>query len=200
MRQTNINDAVRCAIKTGAFLLMSSAIAAQTTTTFKTHTLGESFQDWKTNENIQVQCDKPKRDDKATCKRLGDIGSGAEDTFSTTDGKQARTFWFNAGKMTQVQMTLPLIGTDYTEQVGFLTQKYGSPTKTSTNTYQNAIGAHWDCGEAEWIMPDGGLIMAHESIDNNPYVGVVRNLELTWMSKERIDELAAAHKAQPNPY
>jgi hypothetical protein len=170
-------------------------------TYFKAHRMGETFAEWTTAENINMDmCTKPKRDMKDACKRLDRIQAGANLDFSTTDGKQTRTFTFNSGTLQQIDIPQIMLGTSFEEQVSFLANKYGKPTSTKTVTYQNAMGAKWDCGEATWVMPDGAAILAIESIESLPITGLTRKLTVTIMSKERVQELSRAQQNKPNPY
>jgi hypothetical protein len=62
------------------------------------------------------------------------------------------------------------------------------------------MGAKWECGEAEWLMPDGAGIMAVESIENLPISGPTRKLTITIASKEKMQDLLAAEQKKQNPY
>jgi hypothetical protein len=117
----------------------STAFGQSQSTSFKAHRMGETFTEWTVAENINMEmCVKPKRDVKDACKRLGRIQAGENLDFSTTDGKQTRTFSFSAGILRQIQIPVLLVGTTFDEQLGCFsfrgmgnqqTQKR-SPTKT----------------------------------------------------------------------
>jgi hypothetical protein len=81
---------------------------------------------------------------------------------------------------------------------GLPSRKYGEPTERKSVTYQNAFGAKWECLQATWQMPDGAVILASESIKN--LRGPTRWLTVSFVSKERIAQVAAEQKAKANPY
>lgn len=179
----------------------STAFGQSQPTSFKAHRMGETFTEWIVAENINMEmCVSPKRDVKDACKRLGRIQAGENLDFSTTDGKQTRTFGFSGGILREIEIPVLLVGTTFDEQLGFLIERYGKPSNRKTVTYQNAMGAKWECGEAEWLMPDGAGIMAAESIENLPISGPTRKLTITIMSKEKVQDLLAAEQKKQNPY
>ncbi len=109
--------------------------------------------------------------------------------------KQAFRWVFMDGHLAEVSAEYPKPDTE--QQVAFLQQAYGVPTKTETTAYQNAYGAKWDCLQVRWDMPDGAVILASESIKNLPEP--VRWLTVTFISKDRVESMIRQGQ-KPNPY
>jgi hypothetical protein len=141
-------------------------------------------------------CAKPSKDNKPACLRLGRALNGADIDFSTTDGTVTSTFLFHAGTVAQVKAENFMLGSNFQEQLAFLAQKYGPPTKTKTNTYQNAFGAKWDCGQAVWVRIDDVVVIANESIENLPNLGPTRKLSIVLLYKSSMETA----QSKQNPY
>jgi hypothetical protein len=180
--------------------LMATATFAQSppATTFRAHALGEDYSTWVKVENIDLDCTHPARASRDTCKNLAKIQNGDDTDFYTRNDTTTQGFKFHGGHLVQITVENWMIGSNFTEQLEFLEQRYGAPTHAGSQTFQNAFGAHWECGAATWYMPDGGAIFAVESIENLPTVGPTRKLTITVASKERV--LQAAKNTPKNPY
>jgi len=82
----------------------------------------------------------------------------------------------------------------FQEEVGFLTQTYGSPSKVETIPYGNAYGAHWERSEAVWNRPDGTKIIAFER------TGFNQQGQLELVAFDSKTSLEKAQQTKPNPY
>jgi hypothetical protein len=165
------------------------------------HRIGETVQEWLANNQLDLIaiCQSRKREDKTVCKSLSGFQAGKVGTFYTTnDTKQKYEWLFVDGKVAQVSIEHPLPDTQ--QQMGFLIEKYGQPTKSETVGYQNAYGAKWDCLHATWEMPDGAAILAAESIKNLPEP--TRWLTITFLSAPERDRIQRIHgqSDKGNPY
>jgi len=199
----------------GAVLLLASAVMfAQDPTEIAGHRLGESFQDWLSRSQIEMEkiCRPHSRSDKlaaskSDCKLLSSIRDGEAGTFYTTNKDQKiKVGWlFVGGKVAEVSME-QILDFDATgsyvhvstaqEQIRLLTQAYGPPSKTETDTYQNDYGVKYDAVKAAWNMPDGTLILAAENLTFTDGLG--RHWNVRFISKQRAEELAKAQ--EKNPY
>ncbi|MGA8220783.1 MAG: hypothetical protein WB780_03950, partial [Candidatus Acidiferrales bacterium] len=95
-------------------LYASIAFGQSKPTYFKAHRMGETFTEWTVAENVNMEmCVKPKRDVKDACKRLERIQAGENLDFSTTDGKQTRTFSFSGGTLRQIEIPELMMGTNF---------------------------------------------------------------------------------------
>ena len=185
-------------------LLLSSAAFAQSQlpgTYIGSHRIGETVQEWLANNQLDLTaiCQSRKREDKTVCKGLSSFQAGKLGTFYTTnDTKQTYAWLFVDGKVAQVSIEHPL--PDTPQQMGFLIEKYGQPTKSETVAYQNAYGAKWDCLRASWEMPDGAAILAAESIKNLPEP--TRWLTITFLSAPERDRIRGIYgqSGKGNPY
>jgi hypothetical protein len=198
-----------------AFLLSTGFAQIQPPGTYiGRHRMGETFQEWLAITHyldaLPTACRSRKRDDKEWCKRLMDIRDGKRDSLLTDDGEDRSYEWEftnGNGNLSKVTIHLPNVmkapawrRIDIQEQIGFLIQKYGQPTKTDTVVYQNSYGAKWDCIEVNWTMPDGTEIHALEGIGNGYGSDLRPRRELTifFWSKETLD--AMHQQSKPNPY
>ena len=175
------------------------------------HLVGETVQAWLTINQLDlgIICKSRKREDKTICKNLSSYRDGKTGTFFTTNDTKRKYEWlFIDGRVAEVStgdaLEFSVNGSHFAvstmqEQIGFLTQLYGPPTKTKAIPYQNALGAKWDCLEATWQMPDGGVIWAVESIENTR-LGSGRNINVRFLSSDRVRQLGNAQQAKPNPY
>jgi hypothetical protein len=169
------------------------------------HHIGETFQEWSSITHYQERLDavclgKHRKEwDKENCKIL------KEQPFRTFEGKREYSWTFNNGVLWHVNI-MPNVAAlripgggigplDFQEEVGFLRQAYGSPSKVMTVPYHNAYGAQWESSKAYWAMPDGTFITAFENPEFNHH-GALLSIEIS--SKDEQEQ--TIQQKQPNPY
>lgn len=84
----------------------------------------------------------------------------------------------------------------FEDEVGFLTQTYGTPSRVKTIPYHNGFGAQWEATQVFWDMPDSTQIMAFE---NSEFDGHGKLLAIVFLSKDAA-EGQAQQSNKPNPY
>jgi len=169
-------------------------------TLFHEHRIGETASESLTLSHADLsKCQKPKRDVKEACRTIEAMLSGKRIGVTEKAGDSTVIFLYDHAVLTEITVSTPLIRTTYQEQIDFLTGKYGKPTTTATKTVGNALGGRWECGEAVWMMPDGALIVAKETVDMVHDVSATRELMVTFSSKEHQARVSEDRKTQ-NPY
>jgi hypothetical protein len=78
--------------------------------------------------------------------------------------------------------------TSFSQQVAFITQRYGAPTKTDVLKYRNAYGAEYDGAVAHWNLANGDTVNVREGYFLNDGVNV-RRIYVT-MSEPRTTDTA----------
>jgi hypothetical protein len=179
-------------------LLFATAAVGQQATRVGGHTLGESFQQWLSVNQLAGMCDQPHHD-KQVCKRLNSIrdsGHGAFSTYSDEKTRQEFIWLFSDGVLAEVDTRR----TDSTaQQIQLLTDVYGAPSKTESVPYQNSYGAAWDCPRVTWIMPDGALIVGVETINSGGGItGPFPLFSVSFYSAGAVRHMAT--QSEVNPY
>jgi hypothetical protein len=113
--------------------------------------------------------------------------------FSGTRAAGGPIYKFRDGKLTVVVIELG----PFDEALGYLVEKYGKPSSRSTSLIQNAFGAKFELGHADWQMADGCSIMAEEKIDTEN--GFRRYTDVGIFSKEEVERMKAEQSSRPNP-
>lgn len=142
---------------------------------------------------------------------LADAQNVNPNELVTKHDNRSYTWKFTNGKLSEVAVTPdwaviyrqyneegiarhPEIVPAFREEMDFLTQTYGKPSKVEAVPYQNAYGAHWERARVIWNAPDGSQIVAFERKGFNQR----GQLELvSFISKEALTE---AQQTKPNPY
>jgi hypothetical protein len=198
------------------FLSVVAALQAQSVQLVATrlgeHRIGESLQEWfaisHELDRLDTLCHSRKRGlqgqvDKSNCRALQNIRDGKHNEISTDNYNRNYIWKFSDGKLSEVQINIPgpfalaSIQPNIQDEIGFLIQTYGKPSKVETVPYQNSYGARWDCAEVSWEMPDGVQIFASEHIGNPSWGGPRRELLVLLLSKEALDRKT---QSKPNPY
>lgn len=152
------------------------------TTTFLGHRIGETLAEFNTIEHSNVALEHEKCNKKFVG-LLGTHGHGLNKTTCETqkvephktidtgglERKLDATFTFDANAQLKSIKVVPDlyrsrryydIGNDWDDvfnlQVALLKQRYGAPTIAKTATYQNAMGARWECPDLMWTFADDG--------------------------------------------
>jgi hypothetical protein len=167
------------------------------------HRLGESFDEWMIAAKLDLTdiCGQHPRSDKRmdykqVCKTLTTLKAGGKGWFRLEDYKNDATFtWSFINARTTTAESLHL--TPAATVLAQLTQAYGMATANRVVPYQNALGAKWECLEADWMLPDGAIIMAKETIDSLAHFS--RWTKVTFYTKEAAAALANQPKL-PNPF
>jgi hypothetical protein len=153
--------------------------------------------------NLEDICQKHHKDKamdyRTVCKKLSairDTGRGELFIVMENISSQPFGFVFSDGIVQEASTEYPR--PDLRHQLDFLEKSYGPPTFTDTVAYQNGYGATWSCQRFTWNMPDGAGIYAVESIKTTP--DLMRVLTVTFVSRDWRARVAAADKADPNPY
>lgn len=167
------------------------------------HRLGESFDEWMIAAKLDLAdiCGNHPRSDKRmdykqVCRTLTALKAGRKGWFRLEDHKNDATFtWSFINGRTTMAESLHL--TPAATVLAQLTQAYGMATANRVVPYQNALGAKWDCLEADWTLPDGAIIVAKETIDSQTHF--TRWTKVTFYTKEAAEALTNQAKA-PNPF
>ena len=193
-------------VLSGLVLLVAAMCSAQDRprpTMIGTHRLGESFDEWMTAANLNLAeiCGQHPRSDKRmdykqVCRTLTTLKAGVPGWFKLNDPKNDANFtWtFPNARVTKAQ-SLHL--TPAATVIAELTEAYGTPAATRTVPYQNALGAHWDCLEADWLPPDGALILAKEEIETR--LNFSRWTTVTFLTHELAMQIEHQPRL-PNPF
>lgn len=135
------------------------------------HRLGESFDEWMIAAKLDLNdiCGQHPRSDKRmdykqVCKTLTTLKAGGPGWFKMNETASVFTWTFANSRTTKAESVHIASAASVLAQ---LTEAYGTPTATRTVPYQNALGAHWDCLEADWLLPDGAVILAKENLGTN---------------------------------
>jgi hypothetical protein len=176
---------------------------SEPTTRFGGHVVGETFDQWMTTNQLDLAeiCgphDKKDRrmDFKTVCSTLTELRSGKAGQFPTVDPSNRRIDWyFEGSRVSAAEMVVSLFSSSAGEQISFLKELYGPPTKVDTVHNSNLLGGTWDTLEASWEMPDGALIMGVETLHFNSTIGTSRMFTVYVVAKG--DGL---RKPKPNPY
>jgi hypothetical protein len=130
-------------------------------------------------------------DYKSVCRRLSEIRSTGSGDFYLGDAtvKVAFRWVFQSGRLVEVSSHEPS-----GEQVKFLEQTYGPPVQTKMAAYQNGYGARWECPLVIWLMADGAIIRAEETIQLGD-----RWMTVTFRTRERAEAVNRENQ-EPNPY
>jgi hypothetical protein len=168
-------------------------------TAFKNFALGSSVDDFIRDGVINESfCVKPKGDMKKACKDLDRIKAGQNVGIEISHNQSGRvSLYFENRKLMQVTVD-PSISSSFAENTLAITQKYGPPTTNEVNSYANALGGKWECGDAMWLRPDGAVISVHEFIMN--VLGPTRVVTVTFKAKELVNKESAAHAARQMSY
>ena len=102
---------------------------------------------------------------------------------------------FQDGKLARVEIVFDGLA----ELLPSLEQKYGNPTSTTTEPFQNAYGAKFDAGRAFWQMREGTQILAIERIEFGSS-GYYRATNVVFLSEEEVQRSAKAGAPLPNPF
>jgi len=150
-----------------------------TTTRFAGHLIGESFDRWIAINQIDLPeiCGPHSKKDhrmdfKTTCSNLTALRSGETGQCPTEDSSHGRIDWFFAnshvgGANMEVFLDSFSAPSSAREQVAFLQELYGPPTKLDTVHNSNAFGGTWDTIEAYWELPDGATVFGIEHLSFN---------------------------------
>lgn len=112
---------------------------------------------------------------------------------SATRAVDGPVYKFKDGKLAAAAIELG----PFDEALGLLVDKYGKPSSQTSSIVQNAFGAKWELGYAEWNMPDGCTIMANEKIDLES--GLRRYTNVGIFSKEEVERMNSEKSSRPNP-
>jgi hypothetical protein len=169
-------------------------------TSIGAHRLGESFDEWMTAAKLDLadicggqhpKSDK-RMDYKQVCKTLTTLKSGGPGWFKFNETGSVFTWTFANARTTKAESVHITSAASVLAQ---LSEAYGMPSATRTVPYQNALGAHWDCLEADWLLPDGAVILAKENLGTN----FSRYTVVTFLTRELAAQLSNQPKA-PNPF
>jgi hypothetical protein len=181
--------------------------APEPSTKFSGQIIGETVAQWiaANHWDLSEICGPHKRNDKrmdfkAACTVLSSAQSGKSAMFETVDSLKNRIDWyFEDGKVSQASIIQGLLLSSVQEQIAFLTDLYGPPSRTDTVHNQNALGGKWDTVEVSWNMPDGALIAGIETLtftDNGPF----HSFTVSATSREMLAKADAKRLGKPNPY
>ncbi len=179
-------------------LLLCIAAQSQEPTMVGKHRLGETIQEWLTITGIDPAATCGGRNLTITTTQLCEGINKAQLGKTSGIERDDRQWTFADGKLGVISI-LKLLSGNLSEEMEFLTNKYGKPTDQKSVPYQNAFGAKWECAEATWKMPDGATILAQESVKSTNG-RLTRWLTVNFLSKEYIDKYIAQRAAKPNPY
>jgi hypothetical protein len=168
------------------------------------HQLGETFDVWlsKSDPSIESICEghhTALRKKTVSAKCISEVSSSGEGSITQYDGKYVfqvtvfRNWHFSNHKLTQIDIlyTQP----DTAQQIKWLTEKYGPITKSDVTKYHNGFGAQWECLNAMWITPGGGMIGAVEILGAGNKV----QLLVSFRSHEAASKILT-NPGKPNPY
>lgn len=166
------------------------------------HRVGESFDEWMIAAKFDLAeiCGQHPKSDKrmdfkAACKTLTTLKAGGKGWFRLEDYKNDATFtWAFQNSKTTTAESLHL--TAAATVMAELAEAYGAATDSKIVPYQNALGAKWECMEASWILPDGAIIMAKETIGDR----FTRWTTVKFYSAEAAAALIANQVKPPNPF
>ena len=182
------------------------------------HHIGETFQDWLAIthdlDRMNTICDshnrgKQGRLDKANCKiqqnLVQSIQDGKQAEIGTEEQSRQYRWQFVGGKLVAVAIAISDPGASASgtqseklqEEISFLKEAYGKPTKNEAVPYQNAYGETWQCSRVYWTMPDETQIAAVESITNSGEYHRVLTVNIG--SKDALARENAMHSSK-NPY
>jgi hypothetical protein len=143
--------------------------------------------------------------------KVQNIRTGLGNELVTNHDNRSYTWKFSNGKLSEVAVTPdwtaiyrqyneegisrhPEVVPAFQEEVDFLTQTYGEPSKTVKAPYQNAYGAQWERLQLVWYAPDGIQIVAFER------TGFNQQGQLELVSFQSKDSLSQTLPTKPNPY
>ena len=109
------------------------------------HRLGETFGDWLVIEKIDIA--------SSADQHLTHIQETGDGEASIGNGYGTFSWTFHDSKLESAMAGFEV--EQVTEQITFLKQTYGSPSKISYVSVQNGFGAKWTDPVAIWNMPDG---------------------------------------------
>jgi hypothetical protein len=135
---------------------------------------------------------------KRACKDSDRIKAGQNVGIEISHNQSGRvSLYFENRRLMQVTVD-PSMSSSFAESALAITQKYGPPTTNEVNTYTNALGGKWECGDAMWLRPDGDVISVHEYIMN--VLGPTRVVTVTFKAKELVNKELASHAARQMSY
>jgi hypothetical protein len=126
------------------------------------HRLGETFGDWLVIEKIDVA--------RSGDQKLTGILNTGEGEASRGSGYGTFSWTFHDSKLESAMVGFEV--EQVAQQIAFLRQTYGPPSKISNVSVQNGFGAKWTDPVAIWNMPDGTGIELHVYRDSTPVVFV----------------------------
>src|SRR5260370_12581703 len=132
---------------------LASASNAQTTTAFRGHTLGETWQTFIRKERALCRLS----DATARAVKEADIGKDATLRARSEDNVGEASFRFEGGHF--VKATVVMKGPKFAELTD-LEKTYGKPSRKTSNPEKGEAYSHWD-------FPDGGEVTANEFIDDS---------------------------------
>jgi hypothetical protein len=125
-----------------------------------------------------------------------------KDKILTIANNRVYEWRFAGGRFSEVHITPDYFAhrqqdrvLSFNEEVGFLTQTYGTPSDVKTVPYHNGFGAQWEITDVFWNMPDGTQIMAFEKSE---FADQGKLLEIIVLSKDA--QSHAQPQTKPNPY
>jgi hypothetical protein len=130
---------------------LASNTSAQSTTTFRGHTLGENWQTFVRTERGLCRLDETNAEE---CKRAA-AGKKAFLQQGSKENHASATFFFEAGHF--VRASTVMTGPKFAG-LTFLENAYGPPSSKSTDPEKGEAFATWD-------FPDGGTVGATETTD-----------------------------------
>ena len=173
------------------------------------HQLGETISQWVREspgylENLErrFNCSNRKRN-KQICAKVASIRSGTAEEIGSAEGKRWYSWRFRKGRLLQVQVEPNHFATNrldrtlnFDEEVAFLAQRYGEPSKIEKTPCHNAYGAQWESRTALWRFADGSLVAAVGGIE---FADINNVSYIVFQSKEWLD--THGKKEHPtNPY
>ncbi len=170
-------------------------------TKFLGHIVGETLDQWLVASHMDQAeiCGKHDRRDKRmdfkqVCSVLGSVRAGQPGNI-TTDKVQ----WFFANGKVSEALIVKIVGFDTTteEQIAFLTEVYGKPSRYDTVKNSNLAGGTWNTVDVAWDLPDGARIVAKETLSTGGILGLSRTLFIGASSRE---SLATTKQTTTNPY
>jgi hypothetical protein len=168
------------------------------------HHIGETLDEWyaarhESKPTATCTVKNGKKWEKVPCE------ADPNRTLRTSENKRDYTWSFARGKLWHVEIMADVAALhrpgggydplNFAEEIVFLTETYGTPSKVAKVPYHNGYGAQWEASIVFWNRPDGTLITASEGYEFDQQ-GTL--LAVDFSSKDRQTEQSQQNK--PNPY
>jgi hypothetical protein len=165
-------------------------------TTIGPHHIGETLDEWVAaapacrRNTVDIGMDKP-----PDCDAVSRVNSNRSGYIRYAD-HHGIYYWFFTDRALSGVNVSPWGPDGIQVELGFLIQKYGTPTKNEVVTHQNLYGAKWEGVNAFWQMPDGTLITAGDARNEEGRLQLV----IDFKSAATVEKELRERRDKPNPY